>query len=942
MPGNHVNESEHAAEIAALRRRLAELEDQPAGGNRTSAWFAANGSSIPLVMAAMEQSREGLAVVDLKGDLLFVNNSFAAMHGYEPAEILGRNLSIFHTSEQMPAVEAANHKMLETGQFTGEIEHLRRDGTTFPGLMHNSLLRDADGQVIGMIGTLIDITELKQAKVALRESEEKYRGLFENAQIGMFRTRVEDGLFLEVNQRLAEMLGYQSREEVIGHISTASLYQDPHNRQRMLDELHTTGGISNYECRLHRKDGSILWVRFSGKLHAEQGYIEGVAADITEHKSAEQALVESERLFRAVFNQAYQFVGVLTLDGTIIAANNTARKFAGVAESKFLGKPFWDTPWWSHSREQRRKLRDAIHTAAQGRYVRFETTHPKPDGTLINVDFSLTPVKDENDNVILLVPEGRDITKRKTAEQALRESEERYRVTVEQTGQMVYDYNPATGHIRWLGANEEMTGYNDEEFSKVDITQWEKMIHPEDRANTLTALQYSEQRCQRYDVTYRFRRKDGSYIHVEDHGVFLPDEHGSACRMLGTMSNITARKKAEAEKERLEAQLRHAQKMEAVGRLAGGVAHDFNNILTTILGNVELSLDTVRTALPQDKELHSGLKQVERAAERAAALTRQLLVFSRRDVMHADVLNLNSTLKEMSKMLRRLITEDIALETIAAPHLHQIRADAGQIEQVIMNLVVNARDAMPDGGQLTLETDNVNLDDAYVATHHEARSGSYVMLTVSDTGCGMESETIERIFEPFYTTKPVGQGTGLGLATVYAIVKRAGGHVMVYSEPKRGTTFKVYLPAIETPATSNGVSAPTAKIRSGTETILICEDDKNVRDLTAHILTEAGYHVLKAAGGPAAIKQAAAYQGSIDLLISDVIMPTMNGKQLSDVLVATRPALRTLFMSGYTSNVIAHHGVLDEGVEFIEKPFSRRNILKHVRAILDRAAQPPV
>ena len=379
-----------------------------------------------------------------------------------------------------------------------------------------------------------------------------------------------------------------------------------------------------------------------------------------------------------------------------------------------------------------------------------------------------------------------------------------------------------------------------------------------------------------------------------------------------------------AERQRLEAQLRQSQKMEAIGQLAGGVAHDFNNILTAIFGHVELGIADLQARLPTARNTLDGMQQIQRSAQRASALTRQLLAFSRRQVVRPEVLNLNATLRDLQKMLNRLITEDIELAISSAAELPAVEADPGQVEQVIVNLVVNARDAMPEGGKLVLETSTVVLDESYIASHTEAQAGEHVLLSVSDTGCGMAPATLERIFEPFFTTKPHGQGTGLGLSTVYGIVKQAGGHITVYSELGHGTIFRIYLPSVQKPTTwvkrSGAETAPPV----GTETILLCEDDPAVRELAAHMLTDAGYSVLVARDAEQALRFAGSLSGRIHLLLTDVIMPNMSGRKLSDALTAQRPDVKTLYMSGYSSTMIAHHGVLEKDVEFLEKALHPR------------------
>ena len=374
--------------------------------------------------------------------------------------------------------------------------------------------------------------------------------------------------------------------------------------------------------------------------------------------------------------------------------------------------------------------------------------------------------------------------------------------------------------------------------------------------------------------------------------------------------------------------------MEAVGQLAGGVAHDFNNILTAILGNAELA--ATQASPNADPGLSEVLNQISESAKRAATLTRQLLAFSRRQVAQPIDLDLNQSLKDLEDMLRRLLTENIDLHIVPAQELSLVRADPGQIEQVVVNLVVNARDAMPDGGRLQLETSDVVLDEAYAAGHVDVRPGPHVLLAVSDTGCGMAAGILDRIYEPFFTTKKAGEGTGLGLATVYGIVKQSGGHVSVYSEPNRGTTFRVYLPAAAATTTRPRPAVDKGRPPTGTETILICEDDDAVRELAAQMVGAAGYTVLAARNGRHARQIAAAHTGHLHLLVTDVIMPDMNGKHLAEQLHLTWPDLKVLFVSGYTANVIAHHGVLDEGVQFLEKPFTRATLLRRIREVLDQ------
>jgi two-component system, cell cycle sensor histidine kinase and response regulator CckA len=386
------------------------------------------------------------------------------------------------------------------------------------------------------------------------------------------------------------------------------------------------------------------------------------------------------------------------------------------------------------------------------------------------------------------------------------------------------------------------------------------------------------------------------------------------------------------EREVLEQQLRQAQKVEVIGQLAGGVAHDFNNVLTVIGGFTELTLATI----PGEDPRRADLEEVKHATRRGSELTRQLLAFARRQVLAPKVIDLNGVVASTQKMLQRLIGEDIDLVTVLTPELGRVRADAGQIEQVIMNLAVNARDAMPHGGKLTVETRNVELNDAYARTHVAVQTGQYVMLAVSDTGTGMDQEILRHLFEPFFTTKEPGHGTGLGLATVYGIVKQSGGNIWVYSEVGQGTTFKVYLPRVGQPLDSVTPRQPKSSLR-GTETVLLVEDENGVRSVARRMLEGHGYSVLEATDGLNAIELVRQHDGPIHLLVTDVVMPHMSGRDVADEITARLPGIKVLFLSGYTAHAIAHRGVLDSKTPFLEKPFTLVSLASKVREVLDFA-----
>ena len=512
---------------------------------------------------------------------------------------------------------------------------------------------------------------------------------------------------------------------------------------------------------------------------------------------------------------------------------------------------------------------------------------------------------------------------KQVAESALRMSERRFRALVEESWDAVALFAGDGTILYGSPATTRLLGYDLTEFVGRNAME---LIHPDDRATVLVRLQEAMAAPRApVHVAARVRHKNGSWRHLE--GVFtnLIDDP-SVGAIVNNYRDVTDRRN-------LEEQVMLSQKMEAIGRLAGGVAHDFNNILTAIGGYSDLLL----ADLPPDDRRRHDVEEIHQATQRAAALTQQLLAFSRRQVLQPKVINLNALVPDIEKMLRRLIGEDILFATVLHPRLGNVRADPGQLEQVIVNLAVNARDAMRDGGRLTIETRNVELDEAYTAEHPAVKSGRYVMLAVTDTGVGMDEETKARIFEPFFTTKVRGKGTGLGLATVYGIVRQTGGHIWPYSEPGRGTTMRVYLPRVDAPADpiEHPKDAAPETLR-GSETILVVEDEAPVRAVTRQLLERNGYTVLEAPDGPAALALVDAEEGGrhIDLLLTDVIMPGMSGRELAAQLNARRPNVRVLFMSGYTDDAVVRHGMLEPGLAYLEKPFRPTALLRKVRGVL--------
>jgi len=515
----------------------------------------------------------------------------------------------------------------------------------------------------------------------------------------------------------------------------------------------------------------------------------------------------------------------------------------------------------------------------------------------------------------------RDITEKKKAEQAIKNSEEHFRSLIENaadvisildsTGRIVYE---SPSHMRVLGYPEgHLIGMNGFD-----------LIHPDDIERV--QKQFSsllERPGDIEDINFRFRHMNGTWRHLEGTGANLLH--------IENVKGIVVNYRDITDRHQLEDQLHQAEKMKAVGQLAGGVAHDFNNLLTIINGYCDL---LAIEDLPED--ISASIEQIHKAGERAARLTSQLLTFSRKQLIKPEIVDLNALIKDHNKMLRRLLGEDIVISILPGPESGLINIDPGQMEQIIMNISINARDAMPFGGRLTIETSNIDFDDSIINSQAEMQPGPYTMLAISDNGVGMEESIRSRIFEPFFTTKGRGKGTGLGMSTVYGIVKQNNGFIYVYSEPGKGTTFKVYFPRVEKDGKKVKSSIADLTDLHGTETILLAEDEAGVRNITRSILSQSGYNVIIAENGIEAMQRFEEYSGDINMLLTDVIMPLMSGRELAEKMRSKQPDLKILFISGYTDDVIAQHGVLDDDVEFIQKPYSPTALAKKVKEVLNK------
>ena len=758
-------------------------------------------------------------------------------------------------------------------------------------------------------------------KQYLSENDVVFRALVDSAPDGIVIVN-QEGRIVLVNLQTEKLFGY-SRDELANQPIEILVPERLRGRHRGHRASFMSGPLlrpmgAGRELYGLRKDGSEFPVEISlSPIKTDSGLLVSSAIrDISDRKRAEQRIL-------SLLDSAPDAMVVVGEDGKIFLVNSQTEKLFGYSRAELLGQPvevLVPERFWNEHRSHRAKYMD--HTQVRPMGMGLELYGLRKDGIEFPVEISLSPQHTEDG--VLVSATIRDVTQRKRVEDSLRQSEASFRATVE-GNYGVYRAAPDGSVLMANATLAKMLGYSSEK-DLLSLNVATDVFQPGEYSSRLFDQPGRLKQIARAETNWK--RKDGSPISVEISGRPVSDSQGNVLYFEVIAEDISHQRGVEH-------RLRHVQKMEAIGRLAGGIAHDFNNVLGVITGYCEMLLDKLNA----DPALSLLITHVLKATERGASLTQQLLAFSRQQVLEPRVINIQEHVKGFETLLQRVLGEDIRLTVDAGDHPVCLRADPTQLEQVIMNLVVNARDAMPSGGRLTLEISRAHLDADYCKHAPDTHPGDYVCIAVSDTGCGMSADVLSRIFEPFFTTKETGKGTGLGLATVYGIVKQSGGNVTVYSEVGHGTTFKVYLPLSEEEAAKPETPAIETTAPEGTETILLVEDENSLREVTCEYLQKKGYTVLVASEAESATEVVQGCARPIDLLLTDVILPGGSGVQLAQRLAGDHPQMRVLYVSGYTADAIVHHGGHDSNFAFLSKPFSLPALARKIRSILD-AEQP--
>ena len=873
----------------------------------------------------VDYSHDLIWMLRADGFFSYVSPSWKATLGYEPSFMVEKGFQPFVHPDDVAECEQYMKRVLDAGNsLVGPHYRVKHaDGTW---RWHEGSITPVfaeDESFAYFVGVSRDITERKQAEQTLQESEERFRNLMENIDTVAVQGYGPDGITQYWNKASERLYGYNQQEAIgcnlLDLIIPPEMKDDVAKAIREMAE--SCQAIPSGELLLMHKDGSrvpVLSYHAIVKVPGREQELFCLDVDITERKRAEEALREQRDFSESLIDTAQAIILVLDTKGRIVRFNSYMEQLVGYDLDEVKGMDWFETFLTPEIDRTVKPLFEKIvadsHTSGNVNPIIAK------DGRTILVEWHNKTLKDKNGRTVGILAIGQDITEREQAEKNLKMAHEKLLTILDSIDATVYVADRNTHEILFM--NQKMvTVFGGNKTGGVCYSAFRNNSAP---CECCTNDQLIDKDGNPGSVCIWHDKNPvtGRYFINHDRAIEWTD--GRLVRMQ-IATDIT-------ELKRVEAQLHQAQKMESVGRLAGGVAHDFNNMLGVILGHTEMALEETDPASP----LHPGLQSVQHAAERSAALTRQLLAFARKQTVAPKILDCNDAVSGMLNMVRRLIGEDIDLVWLPHSDLWPIKMDPSQLDQILANLCVNARDAIAGVGKVTIETENISFDEASCTQHPGLRPGEYVLLAVSDNGCGMDQDTLLHLFEPYFTTKELGKGTGLGLATVYGVVKQNNGFINVYSEPGQGTTIKTYLPRHQAKGAPLPDKEAIRPIAPGHETILLVEDEPAILSLTTMMLERGGYAVLAAGTPGEAIRLATEHAGDIHLLMTDVVMPEMNGRDLAKNILSIYSHLKCLFMSGYTANVIAHRGVLDEGVNFIQKPFSKGELAAKVREVLDR------
>lgn len=878
---------------------------------------------------------DAIIAVDADGRIVSLNSQAQRLFGYGREELLGEVVEVL-VPDSVRAAHPGHRRRFQADprpRAMGAglpLAARRKDGTEFPAEISLSTVQTNHGLLVA--AAVRDVTDRIRA-------EAKFRALLEAAPDAIIGI-AEDGSIALVNAQAVRLFGYE-REELIGVpveilVPESKRAEHPARRDRYLAEPVPRPMGAGIELAARRKDGSEFPAEISlSAIETEDGRLVSAAIrDVTERRQA----AETRNRLASIVQSSHDAIVGKTLDGVITTWNPGAEQLYGYTAAEMIGRPA-DLLFPSGQRDIEARILDRISRGE--RVEQYHTERLRKDGSTIMVSLTISPIADATGTIVGVASVSRDVSERLRAER-------KFRGLLEAAPDAMVGVT-AAGRIALVNAQtERLFGYSRNELIgqpvEILVPEYARGSHPRHRVRY---IRDPAPRPMGAGMQLAARRKDGSEFPAEISLSSFHTEEGllisAAIRDVSERLEAQAereRLKAAAERERLEAQLHQSQRLESLGQLAGGIAHDFNNLLAVMLNYASFVAEDLSDAVDAGDErwrsARQDIAQVVRAGERATALTHQLLAFGRREVVRPQVLNLNTVVLEVKQLLRRTLGEHIQLAPALANDLWHVLADPGQVEQVLVNLAVNARDAMPSGGALSIATANVTVDDD--TDRPGVDVGRYVELRVADTGTGMPADVRERVFEPFYTTKPKGEGSGLGLATVYGIITQAGGHAAIQSTVGAGTTVTALLPATDLlPSRGEEPTVATAR-RRGSENVLLVEDEDALREVTRRILERNGYHVVAAAGGPEAIELAEHSAEHFDLLLSDVIMPHLLGSELASRMKELRPGIRVLYMSGYAQPVLASQGTLDPGVVLVEKPFSETTLLHRVREVLETTA----